>query len=114
MASKAVEHIFRLVPVVTPITLSERVRTPPHAGDRGLASDLCIAPHLLRASKARAKRPSGPPTTLGIAVVALVGCNLVAACTDYERFQGRTTDQVKQACDPQRHTPEECARTLDR
>jgi hypothetical protein len=33
---------------------------------------------------------------------------------DQERFRGRTTDQVKQACDPQRQTPEECSRTLDR
>ena len=43
-----------------------------------------------------------------------VALHLVTACSDYERFRGRTTDQVKQACDPQRQTPKECSRTLDR
>ena len=30
------------------------------------------------------------------------------------RLRGRTPDQVKQACDPQQQTREECARTLDK
>jgi hypothetical protein len=45
-----------------------------------------------------------------LAVTVLV----VTSCEDQERFRGRTTEQVKQACDPQRQTPEECSRTLDR
>jgi hypothetical protein len=49
----------------------------------------------------------------GLAVLAIV-VQLVAGCSDQERFRGRTTEQVKQACDPQRQTPEECSRTLDR
>jgi hypothetical protein len=31
-----------------------------------------------------------------------------------ECFRGRSSDQVKQACDPQRQTPEERSRTLDK
>jgi hypothetical protein len=66
----------------------------------------------------KSKQPHGPPMTLGnkgLCLAALaVALHLVTACSDYERFRGRTTDQVKQACDPQRQTPEECSRTLDR
>jgi hypothetical protein len=32
---------------------------------------------------------------------------------DQERFRGRTTETVKQSCNPQRQTPEEGSRTLD-
>jgi hypothetical protein len=49
----------------------------------------------------------------GLAALAVV-VQLVTGCADQERFRGRTTEQVKQACDPQRQTPEECSRTLDR
>jgi hypothetical protein len=40
--------------------------------------------------------------------------HLVTACSDYERFHGRTPEQAKQACEPQRQTSEACARTLDK
>jgi hypothetical protein len=51
-----------------------------------------------------------------IVVLAMLAVHLLAACSaaDLERFRGRTPDQVKQACDPERQTREECARTLDR
>jgi hypothetical protein len=49
----------------------------------------------------------------GLAVLAII-VQLVTGCSDQERFRGRTTEQVKQACDPQRQTPVECSRTLDR
>jgi hypothetical protein len=49
----------------------------------------------------------------GFVALAIVA-QLVTACADQERFQGKNTDQVKQACDPQRQSKEECARTLDR
>jgi hypothetical protein len=58
--------------------------------------------------------------TLGkarLCLAVLAGVLLViTACTnaDLERLRGRTPDQVKQACDPQRQTSEECARTLDK
>jgi hypothetical protein len=48
-----------------------------------------------------------------LAALAVV-LQLVTGCSDQERFRGRTTEQVKQACDPQRQTPEECSRTLDK
>ena len=54
-----------------------------------------------------------PKASDGLAALAVV-VQLVAGCSDQERFRGRTTEQVKQACDPQRQTPEECSRTLDR
>jgi hypothetical protein len=64
------------------------------------------------------KHPPGPPMTLGkkgLCLAALaVTLHVVTACSDYERFHGRTPEQVKQACDPQRQTPEECSRTLDK
>jgi hypothetical protein len=43
-----------------------------------------------------------------------VSLHVVTACSDYERFHGRTPEQLKQACDPERQTPEECSRTLDK
>jgi hypothetical protein len=64
------------------------------------------------------KQPHGPPMTFGnkgLCLAALaVALHLVTACSDYERFRGRTPEQAKQACDPQRQTSEECARTLDK
>jgi hypothetical protein len=54
-----------------------------------------------------------PKASAGLASLAVV-VQLVAGCADQERFRGRTTEQVKQACDPQRQSPEEGARTLDR
>ena len=59
----------------------------------------------------------GAATRLGATLAALaIVVQAITACStnDQERFRGRTTDQVKQACDPQRQTPEECSRTLDR
>jgi hypothetical protein len=47
---------------------------------------------------------------IALAIIAQV----VTSCADQERFRGRSSDQVKQACDPQRQTPEECSRTLDK
>jgi hypothetical protein len=53
------------------------------------------------------------PMTLGktrLCLAVLAGVSLVVTgCTnaDLERLRGRTPDQVKQACDPQRQTPEE-------
>jgi hypothetical protein len=61
-----------------------------------------------KAAPSLAKRLCG--CLAALAVTALV----VTSCEDQERFRGRTTEQVKQACDPQRQTPEECSRTLDR
>jgi hypothetical protein len=61
-----------------------------------------------------------PPRTLSRTAFALaaafaVTLQLVTACTsNTERLRGRTPDQVKQACDPQQRTGEECARELDR
>jgi hypothetical protein len=58
-----------------------------------------------------------PAMTLGkgLSLAALAATlHAVTACSDYERFRGRTPDQVKQACDPQRQTREECSRTLDK
>jgi hypothetical protein len=56
--------------------------------------------------------------TLGKTVLCLaalaVTLHVVTARSDYERFPGRTPEQAKQACDPQRQTAEECARTLDK
>ena len=63
------------------------------------------------------KAVPGPPMRLGATLAALaIVVQAITACStnDQERFRGRTTDQVKQACDPQRQTPEECSRTLDR
>ena len=66
------------------------------------------------------KQPAGPPMTLGktrLYLALLAGVVMViAGCTnaDLERLRGRTPDQVKQACDPQQQTREECARTLDK
>jgi hypothetical protein len=66
------------------------------------------------------KQPHGPAMTLGntrFCLAVLAGVLLViTGCTnaDLERLRGRTPDQVKQACDPQRQTPEECSRTLDK
>ena len=57
------------------------------------------------------KRKTLTRTALGI-VAALVLA--LTACTDTERLRGRTTEQVKRACDPQQRSPEECARELDR
>jgi hypothetical protein len=54
-----------------------------------------------------------PKGSAGLAALAVI-VQLVTGCSDHERFRGRTTEQIKQACDPQRQTPEECARTLDR
>jgi hypothetical protein len=54
-----------------------------------------------------------PKGSAGLAALAVI-VQLVTGCSDQERFRGRNTEQVKQACDPQRQTPEECARTLDR
>jgi hypothetical protein len=54
-----------------------------------------------------------PKASAGLAALAVVA-QFVTGCADQERFRGRTTEQVKQACDPQRQTPEECSRTLDR
>lgn len=51
---------------------------------------------------------------MGFAVVALVVALHVLAGCDLERLRGRGPEQVQQACDPQRHTPEECSRTLDK
>ena len=45
-----------------------------------------------------------------LCLAALAVALLVTACSDYERFRGRTPEQAKQACDPQRQTSEECAR----
>ena len=46
----------------------------------------------------------------GLRLAALaVDLQLATACSDYERFRGRTPEQAKQACDPQRQTSEECA-----
>jgi hypothetical protein len=52
---------------------------------------------------------------LYLAILALA-LHVVTACSpnDLERLRGKTQDQVKQACDPQRQTREECARTLDK
>jgi hypothetical protein len=62
-------------------------------------------------------RAAAPKPLKGIgaslAAIAIVA-QLLTACADQERFQGKSTDQVKQACDPQRQSKEECARTLDR
>jgi len=56
-----------------------------------------------------------PVMGLGASLAALaIVVQVVTACSDQERFRGRTTEQVKQACDPQHQTPEECSRTLDR
>ena len=69
---------------------------------------------------AKPKHPAGPPMTLGkagLCLAVLAGVLLViTGCTnaDLERLRGRNSDQVKQACDPQRQTPEECSRTLDK
>jgi|SoimicmetaTmtHMC_FD_contig_31_10623792_length_306_multi_2_in_0_out_0_1 hypothetical protein len=66
------------------------------------------------------KHPPDPPMTLGktrLCLAVLAGVSLVVTgCTnaDLERLRGRTPDQVKRACDPQRQTPEECSRTLDK
>jgi len=46
-----------------------------------------------------------PKASAGLAAFA-IGVQLVAGCADQERFRGQTTEQVKQACDPQRQTPE--------
>jgi hypothetical protein len=57
------------------------------------------------------------PGEAGLCLAVLAGVLLViTGCTnaDLERLRGRTSDQVKQACDPQRQTPEECSRTLDK
>jgi hypothetical protein len=54
-----------------------------------------------------------PKAGAGLAALAIV-VQLVTGCADQGRFRGRNTEQVKQACDPQRQTPEECSRTLDR
>jgi hypothetical protein len=70
--------------------------------------------------KTPGREPRRPAMTLGktrLYLVVLAGFLLViTACTnaDLERLRGRTPDQVKQACDPQRQTPEECSRTLDK
>ena len=53
-------------------------------------------------------------TGLGLAAALAVGLQIITACTDTERLRGRTTEQVKRARDPQQHTPEECARELDK
>ena len=60
--------------------------------------------------------PSSAVALGAILAALLIVTQAVTACSsnDRERFRGRTTDQVKQACDPQRQTPEECSRTLDR
>jgi hypothetical protein len=51
----------------------------------------------------------------GLCLAAIaVTLHVVTACSDYERFRGRTPEEVKRACDPQRQTPEECSRTLDK
>ena len=50
------------------------------------------------------------PVSIALAIIAQV----VTSCADQERFRGRSSDQVKQACDPQRQTPEERSRTLDK
>ena len=63
------------------------------------------------------RHPSRPAMMLGkgLFLAALAATlHVVTACSDYERFRGRTPDQVKQACDPQRQTREECSRTLDK
>jgi hypothetical protein len=51
-----------------------------------------------------------------VIVLISFALHLLAACSsaDMERLRGRSPDQVKQACDPQQNTREECARTLDR
>ena len=55
-----------------------------------------------------------PPIALALALATLaLASNLSTACSDYERFRGRNSDQVNQACDPARQAPEECSRTLD-
>jgi hypothetical protein len=59
------------------------------------------------------KAVPGSAVGLGAILAALViVTQAITACStnDQERFRGRTTDQVKQACDPQRQTPEECSR----
>jgi len=58
-------------------------------------------------------RTTKPYASAGLVSLAIV-VQLVAGCSDQERFRGRTTEQVKHACDPLRQTPEECSRTLDR
>jgi hypothetical protein len=58
--------------------------------------------------------PSSAMGLGGVLAALAVVLQLVTACSDQERFRGRTTEQVKQACDPQRQTPEECSRTLDK
>lgn len=51
----------------------------------------------------------------GLAAALAVTLQIVTACTsNTERLRGRTPEQVKQACDPQQRTGEECARELDR
>ena len=51
----------------------------------------------------------------GLAATLAVTLQIVTACTsNTERLRGRSPDQVKQACDPQQRTAEECARELDR
>ena len=61
------------------------------------------------------KAAPSPAMGLGATLAALaVAALILTSCEDQERFRGRTTEQVKQACDPQRQTPEECSRTLDR
>jgi hypothetical protein len=65
-----------------------------------------------RAAEA-AKRAHALNIKLCVAALA-VALQAVTACSDYERFRGRTPEQAKQACDPQRQTPEECSRTLDK
>jgi hypothetical protein len=70
--------------------------------------------------KTPGREPRRPAMTLGkfrLYLAPLAGGLLViTGCTnaDLERLRGRTPDQVKQACDPQRQTPEECSRTLDK
>ena len=51
-----------------------------------------------------------------ILVLVTLAVHLLAGCamSESERLRGRTQEQVKQACDPQQNTREECARTLDR
>jgi hypothetical protein len=58
-------------------------------------------------------RKMKPKASAGLAALAII-VQLVTGCSDQERFRGRTTEQVKQACDPQHQTPEECSRTLDK
>jgi len=61
------------------------------------------------------KAAPSPAVGLGATLAALaVAVSILTSCEDQERFRGRTSEQVKQACDPQRQTPEECSRTLDK